>query len=63
MFNICSCYFNSEKQIFGIIPQEIAGTGALAFVGSLKAAIGYMVAFDAMFVVASWLLFGFIIKE
>ncbi len=49
--------------LFGIIPQEIADTGALAFVGSLKVAIGYMVAFDAMFVVASWLLFGFIIKE
>lgn len=49
--------------LFGIIPQELAGSGALAFVGSLGAAIGYMAAFDGIFVVASWLLFGFIIKE
>jgi heme exporter protein B len=49
--------------LFGAIPQEVAGTGALAFVGTLDAAIGYMIAFDAVFVVACWLLFGFIIKE
>ena len=49
--------------LFEIVPQELAGSGALAFVGSLNAAIGYMVAFDGIFVVASWLLFGFIIKE
>jgi predicted metal-binding membrane protein len=49
--------------LFGAIGREVAGTGALAFVGSLDAAIGYMTAFDAIFVVACWLLFGFIIKE
>jgi hypothetical protein len=49
--------------VFGAIPPELAGTGALAFVGSFEAAIGYMVAFDAVFVVACWLLFGFAIKE
>ncbi len=49
--------------VFGAIPTEITGTGALAFVGTFQTAIGYMVAFDAVFVVACWLLFGFAIKE
>ena len=47
----------------GAIPAELVGTGALAFVGTFKAAVGYMVAFDVVFVTASWLLFGFAIKE
>jgi heme exporter protein B len=49
--------------VFGAIPPEMIGTGALAFVGTLGSAIGYMIAFDAVFVVACWLLFGFAIKE
>ncbi|MBW7990786.1 MAG: hypothetical protein FVQ84_12335 [Planctomycetes bacterium] len=49
--------------VFGAIPPEMAGTGALAFVGTLGSAVGYMIAFDAVFVVACWLLFGFAIKE
>lgn len=49
--------------LFDAIPAELTGTGALAFVGTLNAAVGYMVAFDAVFVVACWLLFGFVIKE
>ena len=49
--------------VFGAIPPEMAGTGALAFVGTFGSAIGYMIVFDAVFVVACWLLFGFAIKE
>jgi heme exporter protein B len=49
--------------LFGAVPAEVAGSGALAFVGSFNAAVGYMIAFDAVFVVACWLLFGFAIKE
>ncbi len=49
--------------VFGAIPPELAGTGALAFVGNFEAAIKYMIAFDLVFVVACWLLFGFAIKE
>ena len=49
--------------VFGAIPPEMTGTGALAFVGSFGSAIGYMITFDAVFVVACWLLFGFVIKE
>jgi heme exporter protein B len=49
--------------LFGAVPAELVGTGALAFVGDLRSAIGYMVVFDAVFVVACWLLFGFAIKE
>jgi heme exporter protein B len=49
--------------IFGSIPEELIGTGALAFAGSFEAAVGYMAAFDAVFVVTCWLLFGFAVKE
>ena len=49
--------------MFGAIDPEVTGTGTLGFVGSFDAAVGYMISFDAIFVVASWLLFGFIIKE
>lgn len=49
--------------LFGIIGAEVAGSGTLAFVGSFNAAVGYMAAFDAIFVVACWLLFGFAIRE
>jgi len=49
--------------VFGAIPPEMAGTGALAFVGTFGSAVGYMIIFDAVFVVACWLLFGFAIKE
>ncbi|MDD5458000.1 MAG: heme exporter protein CcmB [Phycisphaerae bacterium] len=50
--------------IFGILPmQNVAGSGALSFVGGFNSAVGYMIAFDAVFTVACWLLFGFIIKE
>jgi len=49
--------------LFGALPEEIAGSGSLAFVGSFKAATRYMLAFDAVFVWASWLLFGFVVEE
>lgn len=49
--------------LFGAIPEELAGTGALAMVGNFKTAVGYMAAFDAIFAVACWLLFGFVVQE
>ena len=49
--------------LFGAVPEELAGTGALAFVGNFNTAVGYLVAFDAVFTVASWLLFGFVVQE
>ena len=49
--------------LFGVVDAELAGSGALAFVGTFKSAIGFLVAFDAIFIVACWLLFGFVIKE
>ena len=49
--------------VFGAIDTELVGTGALAFVGTLDTAIGYLVAFDAIFIVVCSLLFGFVIKE
>jgi len=49
--------------LLGAMPDEVAGSGTMAFVGSFKAARGYMLAFDAVFVVACWLLFGVIVEE
>lgn len=49
--------------LFGAVPSELVGTGALAFVGTFKSAVAYMAVFDAVFVTACWLLFGFVIKE
>ena len=49
--------------IFNVIGAELAGMGALAFVGNFEAAVGYMIAFDVIFVVVCWLLFAFAVKE
>ncbi len=49
--------------LFGALPEEVTGSSSLAFVGSFKSAVGYMVAFDAIFVVACWLLFGLIVED
>jgi heme exporter protein B len=49
--------------LFGAMPDEVAGSGSMAFVGSFRAARGYMLAFDAVFVVACWLLFGVMVEE
>jgi len=49
--------------LFGAMPEELGGSSALAFVGSFKAACAYMVAFDAIYIVACWLLFGVIVEE
>jgi len=49
--------------LFGAVGSEVSGSGTLAFVGSFNTAVGYMIAFDAVFVVACWLLFGFAIEE
>jgi heme exporter protein B len=49
--------------LFGVIPEEVAGTGFLALAGSLKTSIGYLAAFDVVFTVACWLLFGFVVQE
>ena len=49
--------------LFGVVDPELIGSGALAFVGTFGSAVGYMIAFDAIFVVTCWLLFGFVVKE
>lgn len=49
--------------LFGAISEESVGLGSMALVGSFPAAVGYLLAFDAVFVVASWLLFGIVVEE
>lgn len=49
--------------IFGANLDQLPASSALTAVGSFKIAVGYMVAFDAVFTVACWLLFGFVVQE
>lgn len=49
--------------LFGALPEQVGGSSPFAFVGSLQAAVGYLLAFDAIFVVACWLLFGVVVEE
>jgi len=49
--------------LFGAIAEGVIGIGALAMVGDFKTAIGFLTAFDAIFVTVCWLLFGFVVKD
>ena len=49
--------------LFGAVPDHAVGASPFAFVGSFQAAVGYLLAFDAIFVVACWLLFGVVVEE
>ena len=49
--------------LFGAIAEGVGGTGMLALVGDFKTAIGFLTAFDAIFVTVCWLLFGFVVSE
>ena len=49
--------------LFGVVPDELAGSGILALTGNFKTAVGHMIAFDVVFTVACWLLFGFVVQE
>lgn len=49
--------------LFGAMSDKVVGSSSLAFVGSFKAAVGYLLVFDAIFVVASWMLFGVVVEE
>lgn len=39
------------------------GAGAWGVAGSFNAAVGYIAAFDAIFVTVCWLLFGFVVRQ
>ncbi len=49
--------------LFGAIGEGVSGAGALAMVGDFKTAVGFLTAFDAIFVTVCWLLFGFVVGE
>jgi heme exporter protein B len=49
--------------LFGAAGGETAGVGALAMVGDFQTAVGFLAAFDAIFVTVCWLLFGFVVTE
>jgi len=49
--------------LFGTLGQSVGGASTLAMVGNFKTAIGYMTAFDAIFVTICWLLFGLVVQE
>ena len=48
---------------FGITPSDLMGTGILALSSNFKNAIGFLIAFDVVFITAGWLLFGFVVQE
>jgi len=43
--------------------QQTDNLGLLGMVGGFGSALGYMIAFDAIFVTLCWLLFGFVVRE
>lgn len=47
----------------GIIAGGVAATSTLALASNFRLAVGYLAVFDAVFVTASWLLFGFVVQE
>ena len=49
------------RVLFGDMNAEVVGSGVLAMVGNFKRAIGFLTAFDAIFVTLCWLLFDFVI--
>ncbi len=49
--------------VFGGISGEVGGVGVLAMVGNWRRAIGFLAAFDVIFVIVCRLLFGFVLRE
>jgi len=49
--------------LFGSVGGNVAGTGVLAMVGNFKTAVGFLTAFDAIFVTICWLLFEFVVGQ
>lgn len=49
--------------LFGAGGGEAFGSGVLGMVGNLRSAAGHIAAFDAIFVTACWLLFGYVLGE
>ncbi|MFH1615325.1 MAG: heme exporter protein CcmB [Planctomycetota bacterium] len=49
--------------LFGLIPENLGGSAALALAGNLKTATALIIAFDVIYISASWLLFGFVVRE
>jgi len=47
---------------FGAAGETVGGTDALAMIGGIKKAMGFMAAFDAIFITVCWLLFGHVMK-
>jgi heme exporter protein B len=49
--------------LFGSMQSQVYGIGVLSMVGTFNTAIGFLAAFDAIFVTVCWLLFGFAVAE
>ena len=49
--------------LFGAIGTQVVGISELALVGDFKRAVGFLVAFDAIFVTLCWLLFNVVVKQ
>jgi heme exporter protein B len=53
----------SLRILFGGTDAPVVGGGMAVMAGNLRMLVGYMAAFDAIFVTVCWLLFGFVVGE
>jgi len=51
------------QALFNTADPQPAFGASLSFIVDVNAAVGYMVAFDAIFVTVCWLLFGLVVRE
>jgi heme exporter protein B len=49
--------------LFGPAGHQAGGVGTFGIVADFKSAVGYIAAFDAIFVTICWLLFGFVVED
>jgi heme exporter protein B len=49
--------------LFGPVVPQTVGAGTFGIAGDFKTAIGYIAAFDAIFVTVCWLLFGLVVGD
>lgn len=49
--------------LFADATEKLPAGGTVTFVGNFKTAVGYMLSFDALFTVVSWLLFPFVVRD
>ena len=60
---LCPMMIPAIYALLLLFGAEAGNTGTFSMVGDLKTAMGFMAAFDAIFVTVCWLLFGYVVSE